>query len=135
MKRVIVYPELLAGSSEVTMSQNVYTFGYRVPRFHTDFHLLLQIEGPRPTLLDGRCTDISEGGLGAEFNASLEVGMNVNLILTLPDSSTSLRVAARVSNRNGDYYGLSFTFLSAADQDRVRRYIRSLQTARSASAH
>jgi len=134
MKRMILYPELMACNDEGIMSKSIYTFGYRVPRFRTDFHLLLQTEGQQRTLLDGRCMDISEDGLGAEFHTSLELGTNVNLILTLPDSSTSVRVNARVANRCGDVYGFAFLFFSQADRERVKRYVRSLQPARGASA-
>ena len=131
---MILYPELLACKGEGNMSKSIYTFGYRVPRFRTDFHLLLQTEDQQRILIDGRCTDISEDGLGAEFHTSLEVGANVNLILTLPDSPTSLRVNASVANRSGEFYGFAFTFLSLADRERVHRYVRSLRPARGASA-
>lgn len=122
---------LLSVHKQIDMSQRVYTFGYRVPRFRTDFHLLLQAEGTQPHLLDGHCMDISEDGLSAEFHTSLELGAHVNLILTLPGSSTSLRVTARVSNRTGDFYGFAFTFLCQSDRERVRRYVQSLQRSRS----
>lgn len=114
------------------MSKAVYSFGYRVPRFRTDFHLLLQTEAQQASLLDGRCTDISQDGLGAEFSATLEIGTHVKLIFTLPGSSASLRVGARVSNRSGDFYGFAFTFTCESDRERVHSYIQSLQPANGA---
>jgi hypothetical protein len=112
------------------MSKGVYSFGYRVPRFRADFHLLLQTEDRQPVLLDGRCTDISEDGLGAQFRELLEVGSKVNLILTLPSRSTSLRVAARVTNRKGDFHGFAFVFSSQGEREQVQRYIESLRPAK-----
>jgi len=110
------------------MANSIYSFGYRVPRFRTDFHLLLQAEDRQQALLDGRCTDISEDGLGAQVRASLEVGSTVTLILTLPGSTTSLRVAARVTNRKGEFHGFAFVFSSQRERDYVQKYVESLRS-------
>jgi len=116
------------------MPKTIHSFAYRVSRFRADFHLLLQTEDRQPVLLDGRCTDISEDGLGAQFRALLEVGSIVNLILTLPTSSTSLRVAARVTNRKGDFHGFAFIFSSQREREHVQRYIESLRSSKPSSS-
>lgn len=112
------------------MSKSVYSFGYRAPRFRADFHLLLQTEDRQPTLLDGRCMDISEDGIGAQFRSSLEVGSKVNLIFTLPGSATSLRVTAQVTNQKGEFYGFAFIFSSQREREYVQRYVESQRTIR-----
>jgi len=110
------------------MSRSIYNFGYRVPRFRTDFHLLLQTEDRHPGLLDGRCTDISEDGLGAQLRIPLDVGSSVTLIFTLPGASTSLRVAARVINQQRDFHGFAFLFSSQKERDYVHAYVESLRS-------
>jgi len=109
------------------MSNGTYTFGYRSPRFRTDFHLFLQTQDRQTSLLDGRCTDISEDGLGAEFRASLEVGTAVALIFTLPGNTTSVRVSARVTNRKGGFHGFVFLFSSQKERDYVYNYLDCLR--------
>lgn len=110
------------------MLDSIYSFGYRLPRFRTDFHLLLQTADRQPLLLDGRCTDISEEGLGAQFPTALEIGSTVKLILTLPGSSISLHVSARVTNRKGEFHGFAFLFPSQQERDHVHNYIKSLRS-------
>ncbi len=108
------------------MSNSVYDFGYRMPRFRTDFHLLLQTGDRLSTLLHGRCTDISEEGLAAEFRTSLEVGSIVTLILTLPGSSTTMKIAARVINCQREFHGFAFVFSSQTERSYIQAYIERL---------
>ena len=107
------------------MTDNVYDFGYRAPRFRADFRLFLQIDNLHSTLLDARCTDLSEDGLAAESRASLEIGAVVTLILTLPGTSISRRIAARVSNRKVNGYGFTFIFSSHHEQSYMHEYLES----------
>ena len=110
------------------MSQSIYNFGYRSPRFPANFRVLLQLEDRYPTLLEARCVDISEDGLRAECPSALEVGSIVILIMTLPGSSTSLRIKARVSNRQRDFHGVAFIFSSQKDREHVRDYVEQLRS-------
>jgi hypothetical protein len=116
----------LENKSEVT--DNIYNYGYRVPRFRADFRLLLQTTGPNPVLLDARCTDLSENGLAAEINASLEIGAMVTLILTLPGNSTSMRISAKVTNCRVGSYGFAFVFSSQDLQTYMHEYFESRQS-------
>jgi hypothetical protein len=110
------------------MSTNVYTFGYRAPRYPADFKLLLQAAGPPPLLLDGHCVDISEDGLRATFETALEVGAAVTLILPVARSSTSLRIAARLTNRQCNFHGFNFTFSSEEERDYMQGYVDSMRS-------
>jgi len=106
----------------------VQEFGYRVPRFPADFHLLLQTTDPVPRLLDARCKDISEDGLAAQVAESLSVGTRVILMLTLPGSSTSLRIDARVSHQRATEHGFAFICPSQNHRDKIQNYLSSIPT-------
>ncbi len=107
------------------MTDNIYSYGYRTPRFRVDFRLLLQTDDSLPRLLDARCTNLSEDGLALELYEPLELDAKVTLILTLPGNSTSMRIAARVINRRQDGYGFAFIFLSHAERKYVCDFLAS----------
>ena len=110
-------------------SGGFYEFGYRAPRYCVDFRLMLQMEGPGARLVDARCVDISEDGVALQVVENMPIGAHVNLVMTFPESSTSLRIAARVANRRGRSYGLAFIFTSQTQRDLVNEYISSLNPA------
>lgn len=107
------------------MTDKIYNYGYRAPRFRADFRLLLQPADRNPGLLDARCTDLSEDGLAAEVNASLEIGTRVMLILTLPGTPTSMRIPARVTNRQVGGYGFAFILSSQNERSYMHEYLES----------
>ena len=107
------------------MAENIYHYGYRSPRYRADFCLLLQTDERLPTLADARCTDLSEDGLAVKTKASLQIGAKVILILTLPGISTSMRIAARVTNRQVDGYGFAFIFSSQNERSYMHEYLDS----------
>jgi hypothetical protein len=113
----------LEGRLKVT--DKIYNYGYRTPRYHVDFLLLLRTDDFSPGLIDGRCAILSEDGLAAEVKASLEIGAKVTLILTLPGNSSSIRIAARVTNRQVDGYGFAFIFSSQNERNYIRAYLES----------
>jgi hypothetical protein len=108
----------------------VQDFGYRVPRFPADFHLLLQTNEPEPRVLDARCTDISADGIAVQMPEHLSVGVRVTLVLTLPGSSTSLRIGGRVAYQKNDEHGFAFIFSSPQERESVQKHLSSahLQT-------
>jgi hypothetical protein len=120
---VLAKVNLLPRGNEMT--GNIYDFGYRAPRFPADFRLFLQTDNLGSALVDARCTDLSEGGLAAESKASLEVGAVVTLILTLPGTSISRRIAARVINCRVNSYGFAFIFSSHQEQNYMHEYVES----------
>jgi len=105
----------------------IYEFGYRTPRFPADFHFLLQTGGPDPRLIDARCLDISEEGIAAQIAEHLNVGAVVTMILTFPGMASTVRIAARVCNRQDEDHGFAFLFSSQSERDDVRRYVASLR--------
>jgi hypothetical protein len=107
------------------VTDNIYNYGYRVPRFHADFPLFLEIDDRHPALVNARCTDLSEAGLAAKIKGSLEIGAQVTLILTLPGTSTSMRITANVIHRQGNGYGFAFVFSSPSQQSALHEYLES----------
>lgn len=107
------------------MTDKIYKFGYRAPRYRADFSLLLQTDDRIPTLMDARCIDLSEDGLAVKINASLQIGARVTLILTLPGISTSMRIPARVTNRQLDGYGFAFIFSTQNERSYMHEYLES----------
>lgn len=107
------------------MTDNIYNYGYRLPRFPDDFRLFLQVDDCHPALLDAQCTDLSEAGLAAQVKESLEIGAKVTLILTLPGTSTSMRIAANVIHRHGQGYGFAFAFSSQSQQSSIHKYLEA----------
>ena len=110
------------------MTERIYNYGYRAPRFRADFRFLLQIDGRLPALLDAHCTDLSEVGLAAEIKVALEIGAKVTLILALPGTSTPMRVTANVIHRQSKGYGFAFDFSSPNQQRQMSEYLESRRT-------
>jgi hypothetical protein len=106
----------------------IQEFGYRTPRFPADFHFLLQVNDPKPRLIDARCVDISSDGLAAKLAESLAVGSQVTLMLALPGHSSTLRVAARVSHQHHGEHGFAFIFSSQHERESIQKYLASVRT-------
>jgi hypothetical protein len=107
------------------VKDTIYNYGYRLPRFPDDFRLFLQIDNCHPTLLHAQCTNLSEAGLAADIKESLEIGAKVTLILTLPGTQTSMRIAANVIHRQGEAYGFAFAFSSQSQRGSIHKYLES----------
>jgi Tfp pilus assembly protein PilZ len=105
------------------VTEQIYDYGYRTPRFNVDFRLLLQTDDRLPRLLDVRCLNLSEDGVAVETGELLEIGAKVTLILTLPGNPTSRRIAAKVTNRHPDGYGLAFIFASQNERSYICDYL------------
>ena len=115
-----------SGLGEQTeVADKIYDYGYRTARFPADFRVLLQTDDRLPRLLDGHCINLSEDGLGVEISEPLEIGAKVTLILTLPGNSTSMRIAARVTNCHESGYGFAFTFSSQSERKYICDYLGS----------
>lgn len=56
----------------------------------------------------GRAHSLSPGGLGAYIPVNLTVGAEVDLALTFPESSSEIKLKARVRSCDGFRYGLEF---------------------------
>jgi hypothetical protein len=107
---------------------NIQEYGYRTPRFPADFHFLLQVNDPKPRLVDARCVDISSDGLAANMAEALSVGTQVKLMLALPGQTSTLPVTARVSHQNHGEHGFAFIFSSQHERESIQKYLMSVRT-------
>ncbi|HEY1800680.1 MAG TPA: PilZ domain-containing protein [Terriglobales bacterium] len=109
------------------IDNEIYSFGYRKPRYRTGFRVLLQMNGYPPRLVDALCVDVSEDGLAAEVAENIAIGDQLTVVMTPPESSVSVRLSAKVVNRNDYHYGFIFHFASQAERDSLRAYLASIR--------
>jgi hypothetical protein len=98
-------------------------YGYRKPRFKANFRFWLETEGPESRMLDARCFDLGEDGLGAQLVEQLSVGSQVTCVFTLPHSATSLHIAAQVVSSNEHTHGFRFLYASQMERDFIHDYL------------
>ncbi len=71
--------------------------------------------------IQGRLSNLSQGGLAAFLPMELPVGELVELDLTLPGAPQPLKLKAVVRNRRGFTYGMEFTDTTPAQQEIIAR--------------
>ena len=78
--------------------------------------------------VNGRGTELNEGGMCVFAGAELNLGDQVELEFTAPYAPQPLRVWAMVKNRYGYYYGLEFLTENACERDEVERFRQVLRS-------
>jgi PilZ domain len=81
---------------------------------------LIALRSGVPENLPGRCTDISEAGVGAVVAGELAVGQQVAVELRLPNVGVPVRVRALVSYQSRLRCGLEFVGLSVEQREMIR---------------
>ena len=81
---------------------------------------LIALRSGVPENLPGRCTDISEAGVGAVVAGELVPGQQVAVELRLPNVGVPVRVRALVSDQFRLHCGLEFVGLSAGQREMIR---------------
>jgi TonB family protein len=76
-----------------------------------------------PENLPGRCTDISEAGVGAVVSGELAVGQQVAIELRLPDLGIPVRARALVRYQSRLHCGLEFSGLSLEQREMIRYWV------------
>lgn len=79
--------------------------------------------------VNGRGTELNEGGMCIFAGVELNVGDQVELEFTAPYSAEPLRVWANVRNRYGYYYGLEFLTENTVERNEVERFRDVLRSA------
>ena len=88
----------------------------RWQRLHTNFPVRILVRTPDCLrIVDGRGTELNDGGLAVYAGAELEIGEMVGVELGMPGSEPPLRLAAVVRNRRGYLYGMQFQAATGAE--------------------
>ncbi len=78
------------------------------------------------TIVYGRGSDVSEGGMSAYIALELNVGSSIEMEVTLPYAQQPLKVKARVRSRDGLRYGLEFLSLGPPEREVILRTCKAL---------
>lgn len=93
------------------------------PRVAADVPMVATVIGDRDVCaLQGRCTVVSQGGLGALLPGDIPLGDVVLLELHFPNYPQTLRVRATVRHSQRPNYGLEFLTLSDEARRVIARY-------------
>src|SRR5580693_9293693 len=76
-----------------------------------------------PETLPGRCTDISEAGVGAVVAGELVLSQHVAIELRLPNVGLPIRVRAVVRYQSRLHCGFDFVGLSVEQREMIRYWI------------
>jgi hypothetical protein len=104
----------------------------RWQRYHFDVPIRLVTSNLQHIrVAEGRGTELNEGGLGLYAGIELEVGDPLEVELTVPFYSLSLKLHGVVRNRpgNGYYYGIQFVDTDARQKGEIALFAKMLQTA------
>ena len=102
----------------------------RWQRFKLDLPLRVVIpQKHKTTIVSGRGTEISEGGLAIFAGTELHLGDHINVEFTPPYSGKPLRVPAIVRNRSGYSYGVEFSSATPEEDQRIANFRVLLQSA------
>ena len=117
-------------AAAATGSSQNHTHSRRWPRYKVNVPIRVIIQSAmKATIIDGRGTSLSEGGMAMFAGAELKPGDQVAVEFTPPYSAPPIRVEAKVCNREGYNYGVEFlTDNSTQKQDaaELRRHLSSL---------
>jgi TonB family protein len=84
---------------------------------------LIALRSGVPENLPGRCTDISEAGVGAVVAGELSAGQQVAVELRLPNVGMPLRARAVVRYQSRLFCGLEFVGLSVEQREMIRYWV------------
>ncbi len=87
---------------------------------------LIALRSGVPVNLPGRCTDISESGLGAVVAGELAEGQQVAVELRLPNVGVPVRARAVVRYQSRFHCGLEFSGLAIEQREMIRYWVYRL---------
>ncbi|MFZ1130619.1 MAG: TonB family protein [Terriglobales bacterium] len=85
---------------------------------------LVALRSGVPENLPGRCTDISETGVGAVVSGELAAGQQVAVELRLPNFGVPVRARALVRHQSRLHCGLEFVGLTPEQREMIRYWVR-----------
>jgi hypothetical protein len=105
----------------------VYEPVRRWPRHKIDVPVRAVIhKSDRSLILEGRGTEVSEGGVCLWIDIELGLGDEIELQFTTPFSDKRIRVRSAVCNRNGYLYGVEFIPMGEKERSEVTRLRQTL---------
>lgn len=105
-----------------------FTNTRRWPRYKLDVPIRAIVHrGTHTKLVDGRGTELNEGGMAIFAGLELKVGDTVEIEFTPPYTGQPIRVRCIVRNRLGYTYGVEFLTVTDEDTQRVRLIHQMLQ--------
>ena len=94
------------------------------PRYPINLPLdLIALRSGVPENLPGRCTDLSEAGVGAVVAGELAAGQQVAVELRLPNVGVPVRARALVRYQSRLHCGLEFVGLSVEQREMIRYWV------------
>jgi hypothetical protein len=92
----------------------------RWPRYKLRVPVRVVLHKPSKTqIVDGRGTELNEGGMAVFAGTEINVGDRVEVEFTPPYTGQPIRVRCEVRQRNGYTYGVSFLLLDHHDERQV----------------
>lgn len=114
-------------STEIMGAQTAFTQTRRWPRYKLNVPVRVIIKSQEKVrVLDGRGTELNEGGMAITVGAELKAGELVAVEFT-PPYSTPVRVPAQVRNREGYRYGVEFSPQAPDDYEKIDQIRLALQ--------
>lgn len=115
-------------STEVVGAQTAFTEKRRWPRYRLNVPVRVIVGNEKTVrVMDGRGTELNEGGMAVMVGAELKTGDLVAVEFTPPYDGQPVRVQAQVRNRNGYTYGVEFSRSTADDCEKVDQIRLALQ--------
>ncbi len=106
-------------------------FTRRYPRFPMDVRVSAKVfRADAPIELWGRSIEFGQDGIGVTLTGELEMGEVASLELTLPASSTPLKIRALVRYRDGLRHGFEFLARDEIQREVIRRACEVLAAGR-----
>ena len=100
----------------------------RWPRWKIDVPIRAIVQrSDRVLIIEGRGTELNEGGMLVFAGVELRIGDGVNIEFTPPYQGLPIRVRCLVRNRRGYYYGVEFLVDNHEDERKVSTIRQTLQ--------
>jgi hypothetical protein len=94
----------------------------RWPRLKIQVPVTVIVRKPNKTVfIDGRGTDLNDGGIAVFAGAELPIGGEVEISFTPPYRGEPLVARTIIRNRRGYTYGMEFLTANKADAQRVTK--------------
>jgi hypothetical protein len=121
MKQVKIAKQTAAIHPHMSMERR------RIPRVPVSFGIMYSgINGDDVLMGDGTVMDLSKSGLGIRGNHPVRTGMELTLLLYLPDGEDPLFILeARVAWIGGRQFGVEIMKRSLQEGDRLHAFLRT----------